>query len=140
MTEAEQLKESKEAFSALKTLFNELLKEHQGLLRHSGSIAVGLVSLKLERLGEDVDKRFAKIGHDPRIAPLIERAGSLETRMESIEDSQKRNRATYKDIRDAQSRLEKAVAAAQPAKPTAHDVDDFYPPESESTEYEQNGP
>ncbi len=160
-TLSEQLKESKEAFSALKDTFDallkeaktkakteaeqlkasresfdELLKEHQGLLRHSGSIAVGLVSLKLERLEDHVEKRFAKLGRDPRITPLQDNVTALEARMASIEISQERNRTTYKDIRDAQNRLEKAVGA----KPPAHDVDEFYPPEGESTESEQNGP
>ncbi len=120
-TEAEQLRDSREAFSALKDTFDELLKQHQGLLRHDGSIAVGLVSLKLERLGEQVDKRFAKLGHDPRITPLQDNVTALEARMDSIEDSQERNRTTYRDIRDAQARLEKAVSA----KPPAHVPDEF---------------
>ena len=160
-TLSEQLKESKEAFSALKKVFNELLKEartkakseaeqlkasreafdellkaHQGLLRHSGSIAVGLVSLKLEQLGESVDKRFTAIGRDPRITPLQDNVTDLEARMASTEISQERNRTTYKDIRDAQNRLEKAVSA----KPPAHVPDEFDPPEGGYTESEQNGP
>ncbi len=160
-TLSEQLKESKEAFSALKKVFNELLKEartkakseaeqlkasreafdellkaHQGLVRHSGSIAVGLVSLKLEQLGESVDKRFTAIGRDPRITPLQDNVTDLEARMASTEISQERNRTTYKDIRDAQNRLEKAVSA----KPPAHVPDEFDPPEGGYTESEQNGP
>ena len=140
-TEAEQLRESREAFSALKDTFDELLKQHQGLLRHDGSIAVGLVSLKLEQLGESVDKRFTAIGRDPRITPLEDNVLALEARMASIEISQERNRVTYEGLRDAQARLEAAVSAVKPAKPPAHVPDEFdLQAESEPTEYEQNGP
>ena len=76
----EQLKESKEAFDAL-------MKEHQDLLKHSRVLGVGLVSLKLERFEESVDKRFAKLRKDPKVAVLKERLDKQKASLLSAQEA-----------------------------------------------------